>query len=198
MATEGIEKLTVRKVSRGCGLSDPYIYQCYDDLPDLMRSAFLEIDEMVSRKISSHLKTEDISADTPKEIEKVCWNIWSEYWDFLMEEPERTIFYWRYFQSGFFTRELMLKRRENFKDFIAFMNFIGKKTGISSIADPEIIISNIIDSTIAMVVKIHLGFVDVMEDTKITAFYTVHSALFRLFKMEPEAEERAEAVKQLK
>ena len=36
VATEGIEKLTVRKVSKGCGLSEPYIYQCYSDLPELM------------------------------------------------------------------------------------------------------------------------------------------------------------------
>ena len=36
VAEEGIEGVTVRKVSKGCGLSDPYIYQCYKDLFDLM------------------------------------------------------------------------------------------------------------------------------------------------------------------
>ena len=35
VAEEGIEGVTVRKVSKGCGLSDPYIYQCYKDLFDL-------------------------------------------------------------------------------------------------------------------------------------------------------------------
>ena len=110
------------------------------------------------------------------------------------------IFLWKSRKGLYFTGGIISRgsSQENSKDSIDFLNFIGKKTGISSIADPEIIISNIIDNTIAIVVKIHLGFVDVMEDTKITAFYTVHSALFRLFKMEPEAEERAEAVKQLK
>lgn len=31
VATEGIERLSTRRLSAGCGLSDPYIYQCYSD-----------------------------------------------------------------------------------------------------------------------------------------------------------------------
>ena len=35
VATEGIERLSTRRLSAGCGLSDPYIYQCYSDIPEL-------------------------------------------------------------------------------------------------------------------------------------------------------------------
>ena len=37
VATEGIERLSTRRLSAGCGLSDPYIYyQCYSDIPELL------------------------------------------------------------------------------------------------------------------------------------------------------------------
>ena len=47
-AAEGIEKVTMRKVAEGCGLSTPYIYQCYRDLPALMTDAYLRADMEVA------------------------------------------------------------------------------------------------------------------------------------------------------
>lgn len=43
-ATEGLERITMRKVAEGCGLSTPYIYQCYQDMAELMTDAYLRAD----------------------------------------------------------------------------------------------------------------------------------------------------------
>ncbi len=56
VATSGIESMTTRKISSGCGLSDPYIYQCYSDLSELATEAYLGVDRSISGLLASLLK----------------------------------------------------------------------------------------------------------------------------------------------
>ena len=48
VATESLGRLTTRKLSAGCGLSEPYIYQCYSDIPELIEDAFMSIDQEIA------------------------------------------------------------------------------------------------------------------------------------------------------
>ena len=76
VAEEGIEGVTVRKVSKGCGLSDPYIYQCYKDLSDLMDPEVIVsniIDSTVSVAVKMHLGYMDKTALEARTIYKTVF-----------------------------------------------------------------------------------------------------------------------------
>ena len=76
VAEEGIEGVTVRKVSKGCGLSDPYIYQCYKDLFDLMDPEVIVsniIDSTVSVAVKMHLGYMDKTALKARTIYKTVF-----------------------------------------------------------------------------------------------------------------------------
>ena len=184
VAEEGIEGVTVRKVSRGCGLSDPYIYQCYKDLFDLMETSFFEIDNKVAGMIQELIQNQSSELKTPQDLEAMCWTLWSAYWEFLMSDPDQTVFYWRFYQSAHYTKKILEVRQQSFEVFVNYMIEAGKMFGVSDLMDPDVIVSNIIDSTVSVAVKMHLGFMDETSLKAQTIYKSVFALLFHLLHID--------------
>ncbi|MEI3381522.1 MAG: hypothetical protein V8R43_08430 [Dorea sp.] len=89
---EGIEGVTVRKISKTSDLSDPYIYQCYKNLGDLMADAFLEIDRKVAQLVEELLGDGEFRKKMESNPEECCWTMWNAYWKFLMKDRRRRFF----------------------------------------------------------------------------------------------------------
>ncbi len=176
VASEGIESVTVRKVATGCGLSDPYIYQCYSDLRDLMTDSFLRIDKEIAFLIDTIIRKQTQKDDIGTEGK--CWLLWSAYWKFLMDYMERTIFYWRYYQSGYYTKELLLERRKDFASFTDFIQREGAQLGFADTNALESIVSMIIDDSVSAAVKIHLGYMPQSAVSEEDIYHSVFSLLF--------------------
>lgn len=176
VASGGIESVTVRKVATGCGLSDPYIYQCYSDLTDLMTDTFLRIDKEIAHLIASVIRKQ--AQTEAYDMEEKCWLLWSAYWKFLMDYEERTIFYWRFYQSGYYTKELLAERQKNFAVFIDFVQSAGAQLGFSDITALDSVVSMIIDDSVSVAVKIHLGY---MPQSAVSAEDIYHSVFSLLF-----------------
>lgn len=182
VTTEGIERLSVRRISAGCGLSDPYIYQCYSDVPDLLADAFMQIDGEVADLVQDIVKKRIKDSDFDKEADIDYRLIWNPYWEYLMENPERTVFYWRYYQSGYYSEELHAIRKKNYSIFADYIRSNGKALGLSDSAVLEAIVSNIIDTSVLTAIKIHLGYLtsDAMSEDEI--YGSVFAPLFYLIR----------------
>ncbi len=178
VATEGVEHCTVRRVSSGCGLSDPYIYQCYSDLQDLMLSAYLEIDGRVSDKIYEALKNTVFSMVTADDVVKISVVLWRAYWKTIMDKPEETIFYWRYYQSAYYNQEVYEIRKKNYRYFVKFIEHAGEKFGLSDKFNLSYMVSNLVDNTVSCAVKIHLGYFDAKDIEEKKLFQAVFANLF--------------------
>lgn len=179
VATEGIEGVTVRKVSRGCGLSDPYIYQCYSDMRELLTAAYFEVDRAVAAKMGALVQLEQIrDEDLVNELNRACWHLWSAYWDFLMEDPEKTVFYWRFYQSGYYNQKILAVRRGYYGDFIAFVERTGRRLKLQDKVDLDIVISNVIDCTLSVVVKTLLGYLQPNSVAPVTVYQSLFAMVF--------------------
>lgn len=181
---EGIEGVTVRKISKASELSDPYIYQCYKNLGEMMSDAFLKIDEEVAELVGKLLQNTEGSEKETAKLDESCKIMWRAYWDFLMEDPEKTVFYWRYYQSARYTREFLERRRNVLHQFVEYMEKAGKDFEITEIMDPEVIVSNIVDSTVSAAVKIHLGYIDRTELPARTVYQSVFALVFHLLHLD--------------
>ena len=175
-AEEGLEKVTVRKLTKGCRLSDPYLYQCYADLAELMKDAFLKIDEEVGDMIDGMLEgylTENISSE---EMHDLFCTMWKKYWEYLLSDPEKTIFYWRFYQSGYYNEEVL---QERLKNFTVFTKMVSKSSSRAEELEADaikVLIDDIIDLTAGMAVKVHLGFAKrdaVREEAFVESIYVM-------------------------
>ena len=179
VATEGIERLSTRRLSAGCGLSDPYIYQCYSDIPDLLAEAFLKVDREIAELMGTIIKAQLQNPDQPMKLSDVCRALWDAYWKYLMDDPERTVFYWRYYQSGYYNREILSARRENFQVFSEFVGNMGRAVGILNNEELVAVETIIIDDTVSAAVRLHLGYIQKDAISADDIFYSVFALLFR-------------------
>lgn len=175
---EGIEGVTFRKVAEGCNLSTPYIYQCYRDMPALLTDAFIRIDMDISNLMHIAHNLNMIGDDKHRKFEENAWLLWSMFWKFLMEDPERTVFYWRFYQSGYYNDEILTYRRMCYKDLTDFVKMAGAAVGAPSGMKLNALLSNIIDSTVMIAVKLHLGYIDKDVLTTQTIYQSVFAMLF--------------------
>ena len=178
VASGGIESVTVRKVVTGCGLSDPYIYQCYSDLTELMTDAFLSIDKEIASLITSVIKDQAQTEGT--DIEEACWLLWSTYWKFLLSDPDKIVFYWRFYQSGYYSAELLEQRYENFQTFTSFMYSTGEHAGLTGHSNLDAAVSCVIDNTVSAAVKIHQGYLGADDISPQVIYGTAFSYILRL------------------
>ena len=181
---EGIEGVTVRKISKTSDLSDPYIYQCYKNLGDLMADAFLEIDREVAQLVEELLGDGEFRKKMESNPEECCWTMWNAYWKFLMKDPEKTVFYWRYYQSARYTKEFLEIRRGVLSQFVTYMEKMGQAYGIKELTDPEVLVSNIIDSTVSVAVKMHLGYMKQTDLKAHTVYQSVFALLFHMLQVD--------------
>lgn len=181
---EGIEGVTVRKISKTSDLSDPYIYQCYKNLGELMADAFLEIEREVEELVEDLLKDKEFGKKMKKHPEQCCWTLWNIYWDFLMKDPEKTVFYWRYYQSARYTKEFQKHQRDVIGQYVDYMEKNGQTHGVKEMIDPEVVVSNIIDSTVSVAVKMHLGYVKQIALKTRTVYQSAFALLFHLLQVD--------------
>lgn len=181
---EGIEGVTVRKISKAGDLSDPYIYQCYKNLKELMADAFLEIDKEAAKLVEELLADDGFHERMEKNPEQCCWTVWNAYWNFLMKDPKKTVFYWRYYQSACYTKEFMELRRGVLSQFAICMEKMEKDHEVKEMIDPEVLLSNIIDSTVSVAVKMHLGYIKQTDLKARTVYQSVFALFFHLLQMD--------------
>lgn len=179
VATEGIERLSTRRLSAGCGLSDPYIYQCYSDIPDLLAEAYLKVDREIAELMRAIIVAQLQNAGQPVKLGEICRVLWDAYWKYLMDDPDRTVFYWRYYQSGYYNREVLAERWKNFQVFSEFSRNTGKAVGIPDDAERLAVVSMIVDDTVSAAVRLHLGYIQRDAISADDIFYSVFALLFR-------------------
>jgi AcrR family transcriptional regulator len=182
VASGGIESVTVRKVANGCGLSDPYIYQCYSDMTDLMTDAFLRIDKEIASLIATVIKKQ--TQEKESDIEENCWRLWSTYWKFLLDDPEKIVFYWRFYQSGYYSMEILEQRRENFQVFTSFIYTTGDHMGVNDHRSLDAAVSCIIDDTVSVAVKIHQGYLNENDIPAQAIYGSAFSYLLQMVKID--------------
>lgn len=100
-----------------------------------------------------------------------------------MEDPERTVFYWRYYQSGYYNRDILAIREKNFRVFTDFIVNTGKTLGLSDDAQRLAIVTMLIDDTVSAAVRIHLGYIQKDAISEDDIFYSAFSLLLR--KIDP-------------
>lgn len=180
VAESGIESITVRKVTEGCHLTAPYLYQCYADIREMLCDAYFKIDREIAGLISNVSDLHLSCNDKRQELEHLSWMIWNLYWEYLMEDRDRAIFYWRFYQSGYYNNEIFHERQIYYKPLIQFARDIGEVLHAPKDVELRAVITSTIDDTASVAFKIHLGYIDKEALTPNLIYRSVFSLLFHL------------------
>lgn len=184
VAKSGIESITVRKITEGCNLTAPYIYQCYADIPELLRDSYFKIDKEIAGFIGKIPQIQTSVPDKKRELEQIAWIVWNQYWDYLMKDADRTIFYWRFYQSGYYNSDILIERQKYYRPLLKYIHDVGQILNAPKNVELQAVITSIIDDTASIAVKIHLGYISKDALTINLIYRTVFSLLFYLMEID--------------
>lgn len=143
----GLSFFTTKKVADCIGISESLIYKYFPSKEKLLYSCF----EVMHKKIAALMKR-IILASKGREIAEAEFihQLWSAYFDLLVEEDYRTVFYFTYRDSKYI--RTVLEHNDEvvssyFKEFAAFVEASDKRHKIFSNVDSHLLWVYILDTT---------------------------------------------------
>ena len=184
VAVGGMENFSYPKLTAETGISAPTVYEYYKNKDELLTSCFMEIDGEVADMIAQMLVGMPSRIRDLQSFDNLCWLLWLPYWNYLMADADRACFYWAFYNSPYHTHELLAKRNENFKPFLAFMQDVGNELSVSDHCNLHMLVANLIDGTVAAAVKVVNGEYSNDERSVATVYHMVFQPLFSLLGIE--------------
>ena len=180
VAEGGMENFSYPKLTAETGLSAPTVYEHYKNKEELLTSCFMDVDVEVANMMSQMLVGMPSQVRDLQSFDNLCWLLWLPYWNYLMEDADRTCFYWAFYNSPYHTPELLAKRNVNFQAFLAFMKAVESEFSVSDSCNVHMMVANLIDGTVAAAVKILRGEYPNDERSVTTVYHMVFQPLFAL------------------
>ncbi len=183
VAVGGMENFSYPKLTAETGISAPTVYEHYRNKDELLTSCFMEIDTEVSTMMAKMLKGMPSDIKDAENFDNLCWLLWMAYWNYLMADADRTIFYWTFYNSPYHTPELLEQRNRNFKVFLDFMQAVDEQFSVSRQCNLHMLVANLIDGTVAAAVNILKGVYKNDDMNVSTVYHMVFQPVFSVLGM---------------
>ncbi len=181
IANDGIENFSMRGLCKDTGISAPRVYELFSCKEEMLESVFLDISREICDVVTSAIGSIPGERGSFRQSEELCWRMWSTFWFFLTSKPEKTLFYFRYLLSSYYTDAVRQRVKTMMSKWNSIIGDIDRRYGISSHTDISILQSNVIRGTIDFAVMSIRGELEEKPNTVSTIFSTVFSPVFWAF-----------------
>ena len=154
IASGGMTNFSYPKLTEATGISAPTVYEHYKNKEDLLVTCYLTIDREIGELLAAVLSNAPPHRNEPEAIADYCWLLWSAYWQYLMAVPDRTLFCWAFYNSPYYTEKIRQRRERNYPEFSNFVAYHDRKFHVSERYDLMVLMTNLIDGTIAAAIKV--------------------------------------------
>ncbi len=170
VATGGMANFSYPKLTAQTGISAPTVYEHYKNKEDLLTSCFMDIDMEISTMTAKMLKGMPFGIGNAESFDNLCWLLWISYWNYLMADSDRTIFYRSFRNSVYYTAQVSKRHYKNFKEFNDFIQKADKRFSLSSKCNVQMLVENLINGTVTAAVNI-LNGVYKNDEVNVTTVY---------------------------
>ncbi len=102
VARFGFEGFTTKKWAAEAGVAEGSLYYHFRSKHDLLDEAFF----MIDREIAGILAKDYTAQAEPGAVRELLVQLWLDYYHYLLANPEKTLYYYRYRTSPRFTQEV--------------------------------------------------------------------------------------------
>ena len=183
IASRGMSNFSFPKLTAATGISAPTIYEFYENKKDLLTVCFLKADEKIGRLLADAMEKDLPHREQTADVKNYCWLLWSAYWQFLMENPDRTMFYKAFCYSEYYTDAIIQKRDEHYRQFMQYIDAIGGRFHLSERCSCRVLIIHLIDGTMSAAVKFFRGEFKNDEMTINTIYHAIFQPVFSILEL---------------
>jgi len=110
---EGFSNLTTKKVAQASELAEVYIYRYFESKTDLLEQCFIDAEEALGEKLA------ELFTRVPEiNMEEHARETWYELWNYMMEHKDMIIFCTRFYNSSYFTEDMLEFKKQNFVEMM--------------------------------------------------------------------------------
>jgi len=153
VARYGFEGFTTKKWALETGVAEGSLYYHFKSKDELLNETFFYIEKEIVELYKSSFREVPSSDD----IKKLGYVILERYYQYLIENPDKTLYYYRFRTSPRFNSEVQEQQVEYYGDFLAGLERYIKGSGIGDQVDWQIIWSYVLDSTASLAYRIITG-----------------------------------------
>lgn len=187
IAAGGMSNFSYPKLTAATGIVAPTVYELYKNKEDLLTTCFLEIDAEIGRLLADAMKKTPPHRDQVEDVENYCWLLWAAYWNYLMADADRTLFYQAFYSSEYYAEAVIQRRDENYLQFTKYVDDIDRRFHLSERCNRHVLVMHLIDGTLSAAVKVFRGEFGNDDVTINTIYHAIFQPVFTL--LEPEGEE---------
>ena len=178
IATGGMSNFSFPKLTAVTGIVPPTVYELYKNKEDLLATCFLEIDAEIGRLLADAMKKTPPHRDQVEDVENYCRLLWVTYWCYLMSDAHRTLFYWAFYNSEYYTDAVIQHRSKNYLAFAQYIDEFDKRFHISEQYNHHVLIMHLIDWTLYAAIKVIRGEFENDNVTINTIYHAVFQPVF--------------------
>ena len=136
------------------------------------------IDAEIGALLSGFLQNDPPHRHELEKIDVYCRALWAAYWRYLTADADRTLFYWSFYHSEYYTQAVAARSIPNYRTLEAFMDALDKRFHISERHDSGVLVANMIDGSVNAAVRVLRGEFSGDDRTLNTIYQTVIQPLF--------------------
>ncbi len=178
IAAGGMSNFSYPKLTSITGIVAPTVYELYKNKEDLLTSCFLEIDAGIGQLLADAVKKKPPHREQVEDVENCCWLLWVTYWRYLMSYAHRTLFYWAFYNSEYYTDAVIKHRSKNYLAFAQYIDEFDKRFHISEQYNHHVLIMHLIDWTLYAAIKVIRGEFENDNVTINTIYHAVFQPVF--------------------
>ncbi len=164
VAEHGFEGFTTKKWAQAAGVAEGSLYYHFKGKNDLLNQTFQMIDNEIVDIIGKMRKKHAIIR-TKEDLKAFLMDTWKYYYHFLMENKERTIYFYRFRSSSQYNQEIQKKQCQYFKQLMSNMRDLNELLVLFDLPEWELVWSYLFDTTATLVFRALIGGIEIKEET---------------------------------
>ncbi len=152
----GFEGFTTKKWAAVCGVAEGSLYYHFKNKDDLLTQTYLMIDEEVVQLFKSVREQYD-EVNSLEQVRDFLTAVWKKYYSYLLNEPAKTLFFYRFHASPRCNAEIQAIRMEHLDQSLNYLGRIGEGMNGKSDVEWNMLWTFIIETTNAYAFRVITG-----------------------------------------
>ena len=165
----GVDRATTKLLAGNAGLNEVYIYRIFGGKDGLFKETFTYIDKQFARHLLKCFK--DISK-TQNSMRNYFRKIFSQIWEFALNDKEKCSFFIRYYYSRYYTKQCGNEREKIYSDVLLSMKNVFRED-----ANVWWLFNHMFDVIFSSAVKVLRDEIPNNEQTEENIFALLYAAL---------------------
>lgn len=162
VAERGFEGFTTKRWAATAGVAEGSLYYHFKSKNDLLEQTFYYIDQEVAG-LYSDVTDVHKKIDSPKVLSDYLIDGWKRYYDYLVGNPDKTLFYYRYLTSPRYTEKIQKAQFSYFASFQKRMNQNEALKAVSERVNWSVLWTYVVETTVSFAFRVVTGGI---ENTK--------------------------------